>query len=244
MPLRLAGSWTGGDGDDSRWMGVQGSSGNLDGLLWLVRERVELIRPDVYNSKNRIKVSKKGLRSSRKDPDYWTGYLRNTRLFPDHPAVKYLDEYDYDAMLDYKESDIQDWYDQLYQPSNAVLFVVGRISDMAEAERLVQHYLGSWQPSDATGDTFKGYELPAAPAPPDRQVLVLDKQRVSQTSMSLACQVGPASLENLEAREVLADVLDEMAWTRLRETAGVTYGAGAGQWEYPGGAAALYFGSL
>ncbi len=244
MPLRLAGSWTGGDTGENRWMGVQGSSGNLDGLLWLVRERVELIRPDVSNVKNRTKVSKKGLRADRKDPDWWTGYLRNTRLFPGHPAVHYLDEHDYDAMAEYKESDIQDWYDQLYQPSNAVLYVVGRISDMAEAERLVQTYLGSWQPDASGAETFKGYKLPEAPEPPDRQVIVLDKERVSQTSMSLACQVGPATLENLEAREVLTDVLDEMAWSRLRETAGVTYGAGAGQWEYPGGAAGLYFGSL
>ena len=59
----------------------------------------------------------------------------------------------------------------------------------------------------------------------------------------MACQLPAAQPGDQEARLLLGDVLDELAWSTLRENSGVTYGAGAWTHTWAGGASGLFMGS-
>ena len=131
---------------------------------------------------------------------------------------------------------------ELYQPSNGTLFLVGRM-DPVQAEAAVRTYFEGWTVKGASGKTIAA-PPPPPPPPAARQIIVLNKDRVSQTGARMVCQIGPGTTENYEARQMLAAVLDEEAWMALREQSGVTYGAGSGQSDYPGGAARLTITSL
>merc|ERR1712159_719534 len=59
------------------------------------------------------------------------------------------------------------------------------------------------------------------------------------------CQVETTDhLQDRARTQVIGDVLSQMAWRKLREEAGVTYGAGAYAQVWPGGTGVLSFSSL
>ena len=69
---------------------------------------------------------------------------------------------------------------------------------------------------------------PAPPAPPERQVLIFDKPIATQSQVSLMCHIDTKDrVQEKGKAQVVGDVLSQMAWRKLREEAGVTYGAGA-----------------
>ncbi|MCB9758725.1 MAG: insulinase family protein [Alphaproteobacteria bacterium] len=243
-PLRVAGTWSHDLGNDyQNSFGVVGSSANLDAMLYLLREYVDGLHVEVEDKRNAIKLGKKGLRSSRNtDETWWESYLTNTHLFAGHPVGYFRDEAWWDGLSEVSEADAEAWLAKLVQPANGTLYLVGRM-DPTQAEAQVRKYFEGWEVKGADGQKMP---LPAAPPEPpaDRKIYVLNKERVSQTGARMTCQIGPATTENYEARQMLAAVLDEMAWLALREQSGVTYGAGSYQAGYPGGSALLLISSL
>jgi zinc protease len=242
-PLRYAGGWEIASSSVDWRQGLVGSSANIEGLLYMLRRSIDEATVDLAESKSQIKVWKKSLvRTRNKDVGWWEGYVRYSTLFPGHPLGIYEDEAYYDSLATITEAQATAFFHELIQPANATLYIVGRV-DPARTEAAVRTYFEGWVVEGASG---KPQPLPSGPpAPPEgRRVVILNKDRVSQTGVTMACQIGPATNENLEARRMLADVLDEQAWVALREQSGATYGAGSGQMQWPGGASMLTLSSL
>ncbi len=244
-PLRMGGEWLTSAYPDWVDLGIVGSSANLEGLLWMVRERA-----DQYSDPGEIKVEYKkeyydswikSIRYSRKFPEYWQGVVMAERtLGKDHPLVDSVDEFEVDAMRSLTKSDAKAYNQTIFRPDNAVLFLVGRM-DADKAEEQVRNYFGGWiNPGEPH---FEHGELPAPPEPPARQIIVLDKQLVSQTSVAMECLVRPQSEDGPTldgVHDVLGMVLSEMAWDALRERSGVSYGAYSYTYTLAGGTTGLY----
>ncbi|MCB9743018.1 MAG: insulinase family protein [Alphaproteobacteria bacterium] len=237
-PLDIAGSWEisfGGSTQQS--FGIVASSANLDGELFLLREYMDNFKVSPGNKRNTVKLNTKRARSRRKDPAWWSSELRYTNLFPGHEISETQDELWWAQYAEVSTADAQAWVDELIQPANGTLYIIGRV-DPVQAEELVRTYFDGWtSPTTKVG----AMKLPAPPpeATPGRKIYVLNDDLVSQSDVTLSCQIGPATTENYEARKMLAEVLSEEAWLALREQSGVTYGAGASQAGYPGGPAML-----
>ena len=70
--------------------------------------------------------------------------------------------------------------------------------------------------------------MPIPQKQPERSVLVFDKPIATQSQLLMGCQVQVQDEVRDRAKAwVVGDVISEMAWRKLREEAGVTYGAGA-----------------
>ena len=239
-PLRLAGTWSGGSGSETQTLGITGSSANVDGLLYLLRSRLEELEPELRDKRDYLDSATSGIRSDRRYPEYWSSQLAMQRLFPDHPISGEDREVVIDAMRGYGVRDIENWLAALYRPDNAVLFLVGRM-EPESVKSLVESHFSDW--SVKKGKTEPA-EAPALPDPNPRSIVVLDKDLVSQTDVALSCQVQPQDLSNVQTHSVLGSLLSELSWIALREQSGVTYGAGSGVQAMPGGGARLIFSSL
>ena len=77
-----------------------------------------------------------------------------------------------------------------------------------------------------------------------RKVLLFDKPTATQTDVTMSCPLVPWTNETYESGVVLGSSVSEIAWRRLREKAGVTYGAYAYNSTLPGGASTLNIGGL
>jgi len=239
-PLRIGGDWEDWDTADMRVLEVNGSSANLDTQLWLMLRRLQTLEVDAGSTRAYARERSKELRYEREYPEYWAERLMHQRLLGGHALGSSLGDEDIAALDELSTEQPGRWIDQQFQPANATLVVVGRF-DPDLAEQSVRTWFSGWKAEP-------GVDKPIAlmkplPAPPARSIIVLDKPHVSQTDITVQCQITPAKDGDYEARQLLSDVLDEMAWTTLRENAGVTYGAGVGTWEYAGGAAQLGMGT-
>ena len=240
--LPLAGSYFAGvNADGFRWQGVNGSSANFDGLVWLLRKRVESLRPYVNDRGTFLTASKKSIRYSRSFPEYWGGIVSDDALYPDHYLSSVTDEVDVESWRSIGMGDMQGWVNRIYRPENGTLYVVGRMEDPDAVEASIRK---SWEGWTVKGEHTPFTDMPAAPEPQPRSITVINKERVTQSNVRLTCQTGPATLENKEAIDMFAGLMDRSAWVALREQAGVTYGAGSYAWSYRGGAAAIMFNSL
>ncbi|MGC2404727.1 MAG: pitrilysin family protein [Acidobacteriaceae bacterium] len=115
------------------------------------------------------------------------------------------------------------FWSEHYSPSNAALFLTGDVTE-AEARRLAQKYFGSW-----TAGSAKPAQIPPAPAPPTRKVVIVDKPGAPQTAL-IAFGLGlPRSTPDYAATNVMNSVLGGLFSSRinmnLREKNGFTYGA-------------------
>jgi zinc protease len=229
-PLGIAGSafWT----SDNQFT-ASGSSGNLEALLHKTRWHVEEWSFLMANKAGDIKSWKRSNISDGKEPETWADRLRGERLFPDHPQGRSFKPADYDAMKGYSGTEIKDWLYTKWQPANAQLVVVGKIPDMDAAEKSVRTYFDSWEFAGS------GAPGPVAPPPkvtkkPDRQVLLFDKPIATQSKVRLSCQMDYNGREDLPAIQVIGEYLTFLAFERLREEKGLTYGAYAAPRTYWG----------
>jgi zinc protease len=222
-----------------------GSSGNLTAILSRIRRETgevdyRMARKREWLNK-RVGSSKGGDYSD--DPDGWASRLMAERLWGDHVYGHWGDRAHYERMREWDQPMVEGWVKRKYQPSNATLVVVGKIPDLDKAEEDVRAYFDSW--SAATGTEVGNIVPPAAPTQlSERKVLVFDKPTATQTDVTLACPVEPWTDENYLVGKVMGDAVSEISWRRLREKAGVTYGAYAYNSSMPGGANALYISGL
>ena len=239
-PLRLAGTWSGSWGDESQTLGITGSSANVDGLLYLLRSRLEELTPEIRNKRDYFDAIEGSVRTNRRYPEYWVSQLAMQRLFPGHPIAGVDAELEIEAMRGFGLRDVENWLDALYRPDKAVLFLVGRMEPQ-EVKSLVEAHFADWSVEEPKVEVV---EIPAMPEPLERSIIVLNKDLVSQTDVALTCQVQGQTLENVQTHSVLGSLMSELSWIALREQSGVTYGAGSGIAAMPGGGARLVFSSL
>jgi hypothetical protein len=238
--LRVGGEWRDEDRDDLRVLEVNGSSANLEAQLWLMLRRLQTMRVVDADGKAYARELRRDLTADRELPETWASDLSRATLFSGHPLGRSLDDATVASIQALTGEQPGRWLRQVFQPANATLLVVGHFEPGA-TEALVRKLFGAWSaPADAGAPPAV---LPAPTARPERRIFVLDRPQVSQTEVRLACQLAPARPGDQEARDLLTDVLDELAWVALRESAGVTYGAGAWTHTWAGGASLLAMGS-
>jgi len=101
-----------------------------------------------------------------------------------------------------------------------------------------------WKVKGGNSPMEIGY-LSKPEAQPERSIFVFDKPTATQTQVDLMCQIDTQDhFEDRARAQVVGDVLSQMAWRKLREEAGVTYGAYAFTQIWPGGTGALGISSL
>ena len=238
MPLAVAGRV--GRSDNSIY--ASGSSGNLDALLHKMRWHLEDYDWTMAEKSGWIRSKSGSGQSAGKKPETWASRLRNERLFPDHPYGKWLKPADYEAMKGWGTDDVKEWIYTKWQPANARLVVVGKI-DVDEAEDLAREYFSPWT-YRGSGQPGKVEAPPKPTAQPDRQVLLFDKPIATQSKVQLSCQLDFDGQADVPKTQVLGELLSFLAFERLREEKGITYGAYGFPRRYWGGSTELIIASV
>jgi zinc protease len=239
-PLRIGGSWEDWQTRDMRVLEVNGSSANLEAQLWLMLRRVQTLELEGSDARSYARDMRRTLRYERELPEHWAYELTQHTLLGEHRLANSLGDEAIDALMELEPDQPAAWVHRQFQPRNATLLVVGRF-DADAAEDAVRSWFSSWKGQPGAGEPIA--PLKPLADPPQRSIFVLDRPQVSQTEVRVACQIAPAQDGDHEARRLLADMLDEMAWVTLRESSGVTYGAGVWTREYAGGAAMMSMGT-
>ncbi len=251
-PILIVGDWDNYPLEAHKVLSLSGSAGNLDAQIYLLRSLLENMQVENVGDKTYMREQLAALRSDRGSVTYWEELVRLRALFPDHPLSRLLsfspgwplpyvlDEDTIARIHDYTVTDLESWNRQVFQPANGTLFIVGRMN-LDQAEQWVRQYFDDWQVPSASG-----HPMPDAPPPPEpgeQKLFVLDDPNVTQTTVSLMCQIQPGTEENYEARQMMASLLDELLFTTLRESLGLTYGAWAYQADHSGDTTELVMGT-
>jgi zinc protease len=127
--------------------------------------------------------------------------------------------------------EVAGFYASHYGPANSLLMLTGDVT-AAQARKLAEESFGKWSSAAAPAT------VPAAPAPPTRKIILVDKPGSPQT-MLLAVGVGmPRAAADYPAATVMNTMLGGLFSSRinmnLREAHGYTYGAFSFFWFYRG----------
>ena len=219
--LQIAGQWSGGNGDKNGYLGLEGSAGNLDGILWMLRSAIDSQDLDLGGRKAWAKRRKKGMISSLGDQEWHVSSMRRTHLNPDHATLGTLKYEDYDSLAKLPASEVQAYHDSKWQPANATLVVVGN-TDTELVKVLAETYFGGWKPT-AAAVPFDRSEVPPPNEAASQVIYVLDDEGKTQTDVTLACPLANASSTPSADHQLLGDVASTSLFAKLREEAGVVY---------------------
>ena len=119
--------------------------------------------------------------------------------------------------------DLTDFHATYYRPNNAIVAVVGDIT-MKELMPKLEKYFGDWQKADVPATT-----IPAAPAPSESRIVLIDRPGSVQTVLQLGTlgieRTSPDYFAVLLADRVLGGGPSSRLFLNLREAKGYTYGA-------------------
>ena len=239
-PMSIAG-WTY-KGDNTVYGSA--SSANLEALLHKTRMRLEDFDWKMANKAQRIKKWKGTAKGDGKKPETWASRMRSERVFPGHSSGTWMSPDDYDALAEVANLDtVKHWTHSKWRPGNAHLVVVGKIDDMDQAAEWVETYYGNWEYQGS--DEPLTIEPPAAPQQlADRQVLVFDKPISTQSKVTLSCQLKNDDPLDTATFGVIGEGMSFLAFERLREEKGITYGAYGYPRDFNGPSAELIIGSV
>lgn len=241
-PLRIAGSWYSTRGSNYTYHYVQSSNGNLDGALWLLREAMEEWVPNLDGRTDYAKYLQEVSEDSWSERSYHIDRMQD-ELNPGHPTTWSGDWSDYEEWKTWTGADVMSYVRRKYQPANATLVIVGNVNGQ-QAEKLAEYYFQGWKPAKDVEIGPMPTIPPPNPATVQPRVVLLDNPGKTQTDVSFACPIAPATQENDVTRQILTDYVDEQTWVILRENGGVTYGAYAYAYGQPGGSSLFIMGSL
>jgi predicted Zn-dependent peptidase len=119
--------------------------------------------------------------------------------------------------------DLSDFHARYYRPNNAILAIVGDVT-MKEIMPKIQKAFGDWQKGDVPALT-----IPAAPAPGESHIYLIDRPGSVQTVLQLGTlgieRTSPDYFAVLLADRVLGGGPSGRLFLNLREDKGYTYGA-------------------
>jgi zinc protease len=242
-PLQIAGSWSNRRGAQTTREGMTASSGNLDGVLWLIRDGIEKRRVDLSGRGSWAKSAEKSIRGEWRSESWWKDRVKWDSVTPGNALT--AETYDYADIQRYKKmkkKEVKAYLNRKFQPANATLLIVGNVNP-EETLALADQYFGSWYPAAGTNLS----KLPGVPGPTEAKpggIYVFDVKKNTQTQIGLTCAIEPWNESNLIAEEMLAKMLSEKANRLLRQGAGVTYGAGATAYTAVGGTSMIMMQSL
>ena len=223
---------------------ASGSSGNLEALMHKTRRYLEDYDWQMASKAQTIKKWKGGVLGAGKKPENWASRLRSERLFPDHVYGNWMNRDDYQALSEAGSlSALKEWTATKWQPANAHLVIVGKIDDVEAAETLARGFFDGWQ-YEGSGTPGQITEPGAPTGQPDRQVLLFDKPIATQSKVQLSCQITKENALDGARASVLGEALTFLAFERLREEKGLTYGAYAYPRMFDGDAAELIIASV
>ena len=202
-------------------------SGNLaeglEKLRWYV-EPSNHIWVSSYDKKKRIDSWKRGSKNSGNDPETWSRRLMYENLFPENSNGDWMSPFDYDPLYEVSNTELKKIvYDQ-WQPQNVDLYIIGKI-DPQDAKDLAKNYFDSWS-YFGEGDANQPQKAKRAEKLPERKILVFDKETATQSQITMMCRIDTEDeFTDRPRSNVVSSVLSEDVWRKLREEAGVTYGA-------------------
>jgi zinc protease len=220
-------------------MGIRAPSGNLDGVLWILREEIEGVKPFI-DSKNRyLDDQKDDVKAGWKSRDWHLDAARSAYLYPDAAWRQPISWEDVEQMSSWGNTQIDAWLNAELQPANATLMVVGNI-DVKEAKELATKYFGGWKPR---GSAEAPSVTPVTPGMPDApsKVLIYDDAKRTQTDLTTSCRLNVTDRSQEYAVEVLGSLLRNRTFTQMRVKEGLAYSPGAFAAIDSDGSAALTF---
>lgn len=230
--MAVAGSYSEQGTSVGRRLVAAGSSGNLDALLYELRNQVSDFDWRFADKKTVVDGYEDGAKGDGKEVETWVSRVGTARLLPGSPLGAWESPEVLQAIRALTTDQIKAWAARKYQPANAELIVVGRM-DVVKAEAAARAFFESWKPAAQVPAPQASFAPPATR--PDRQILVFDQEIATQTQIDLSCQLTPADASTMAARQVLGDVVSKQAFRKLREEGGLTYGAYAYTQNSPGG---------
>lgn len=225
---------------------VNGSAGNLDDALYIIRDHVDQIVPDTNGKLDQAKSGKSAILKDLDDGDAVAAHIRRQHLFPDSEYSRYRTHKDWDLMKSMSNPTVSAGLASVLRPNRATLYIVGNVPDPKAAIAAATTYWGGWQgwgkvdPAAKAPATSPGPQNPAK----DRKVWLVNKDNASQANVTYSCPLTTVTPETSAVAEVLGDALSESTWLALREQTGASYGAYAGaRWD-AGGLATLNMSGL
>ncbi len=245
-PLKIAGSGGGTNGMIGALTSgtdITASAGNVTDAVYILRARLDNLIAYTSGRIDWIKEQKDDITAWQKKPDDWATSILLERVFPGHPIGHWFTHKEWDEANKLGADTAQKVLAQILQPENTRLFIVGNTT-IDEARAAATTYFGGWSgwAKKPAGWVKPSNEIVPPPEPPARQVLLFNKDNVSQTSVQYACQMNAVNDENQWVASIMADVITDHTWLALREETGVSYGAYAGAQTWWGGAAMLTMG--
>jgi predicted Zn-dependent peptidase len=222
---------------------VRAPSGNLDGALWLMRDDISSLRPDMAGQGSWVKRRYKGLKRSWFNMDWHMRDMQNTHLFGDHIAGHSTSWDDVDAWADWGAPEVRGYLENHIQPSNATLIVVGNVS-AGDVMKQAQKYFGGWKvAADVEAKRYGDLTTPPMPTEASR-ILIFDDPNRTQTDVNMSCRLNYDGIEEQPTVDVMSSLLRNRVFGTLRVKEGLAYSPGAYAGASPNGSAQLMFYSL
>ena len=196
--------------------GLKGASGNLDGLLWLLRDQMEEREPVLYFKNAYLRQLRSARIEQLHDPLWWAVDLENDHTLPGHPGQWRTDWEDLERLKLLGAADVRAYLAQKHQPSNTVLTIVGAI-DPDEAIAEAEKHFGGWVENDATA--------PRLPTPTydggrgDGGVFLLDTDE-GTTTVRYRCAPTAWTADNRSTLDVMGQIMKEQVRVHLGELDG------------------------
>lgn len=204
-------------------------AGNVNEAVYILRARVDGLIAYTDGKLDWSKARKRDVLDGMKDASTWAARLLDERLYPGHPFSRRLGHADYERLAKGSAADVAATLGEVLRPDNATLTIVGNIT-REEADTAARTWWNGWtgwahKKPTTTGRLSADWAPP--PAPPARQVVLLDKPETSQTEVEYRCQLEPGDAALALRQGVLGEVVSDNAWLSLREATGASYGASA-----------------
>ena len=230
-------------GAESWTLGMTGPSGNLDGMLWILRSELETVTPYTSGKGTWIKNRYKRLKGQWFDTAWHQREMQNNHLFPDDPRYRSTSWEDIDLQSSWGNDEIQKYLDDHLHPENATLVIVGNVTKeaaLAQAKR----YFGGWKANGGSAKAGRpGLDMPPLPKDSSRTVIFDDEKR-TQTQTTFACRLDTKGDEDRAAVQILGSMLGNQTLANLRVKEGLAYSPGAFAFTQADGSAMLMFSSL
>jgi zinc protease len=236
--LRIAGEWSGGTGRLTQQLAIKGSAGNLDGMLWMLRQRVESRKPMMSLKSSWLDGQRDALKKDWRDREWHQSDLMFEHVNPGHPVHHALNWSDLEALKKISSKDISANLADVWRPDNLTLLIVGRV-DPREARTQVVRYFGGWRAPE--GVAKRDFSLPPPPNEPlPTAIQVFHDKGKTQTTVTMVCQLQANPDPVAPEYDLLGDITRMNLFTTLREEAGIVYSPQVAVISRPGGNRYLY----
>lgn len=198
----------------------RGAAGNVANLLAIIAQRVQSTKVEQHVFKIILPEVLPYLQKVAEQPEQRAERAFWKALYPNHAYGRLPGASD---LQNIKSGDVEDWLEETYSPSNAVLVVVGGI-DVDRVEASAREWLEGWRGTS---------EIRKVSAPPssntDRAgeakpiILVTHRAGASQAQVQLGCTIAGADDNSAARYEVAAEMVRRRMFKVIRNNLGGSY---------------------